>query len=114
MQLLPRPAPPARCGIPSSTHPKPRLCAAATAASPRSSRPQFAPFFGGRLLLAQGGCVFVGAGRRRAAVLGASAVLLFPVEDGYDLGQGLVVADVAGEDDVGHADGLGCGIDGAE
>jgi len=57
---------------------------------------------------------FVGAGRRRAAVLRASAVLLFSVEDGYDLGQCLVVADVAGEDDVGHADGLGCGIDGAE
>ncbi len=55
-----------------------------------------------------------GAGRRGAAVLRASAVLLFPVEDGYDLGQCLVVADVAGEDDVGHADGLGCGIDGAE
>ncbi len=60
------------------------------------------------------GEVFVGACRRGAAVLRASAVLLFPVEDGYDLGQGLVVADVAGEDDVGHADGLGCGIDGAE
>ena len=55
-----------------------------------------------------------GPGRRNAAVLRASGVLLFSVEDGYDLGQGLVVADVAGEDDVGHADGLGCGIDGAE
>ena len=43
-----------------------------------------------------------------------SAILLFSVEDGDDLGQCLVVADVAGEDDVGHADGLGCGVNGAE
>ena len=55
-----------------------------------------------------------GAGRRRVAVLRASAVLLFSVEDRYDLGQCLVVADVAGEDNVGHADGLGCGINGTE
>jgi hypothetical protein len=40
-------------------------------------------------------------------VLGASGVLLFSVEDGYDLGQCPVVADVAGEDDAGHADGDG-------
>ena len=36
-----------------------------------------------------------------------SRVLLFSVEDGHELGQGMVAADVAGEDDAGHADGLG-------
>ena len=47
----------------------------------------------------------------RGAALG---VLLVSVEDGHDLGQCLIAADVAGEDDVGHADGLGCRIDRAE
>ena len=67
-------------------------------------RPQILLLWAVGCCWAQGGYVFVGAGRRRAAVLRASAVL----------GQCLVVADIAGEDDVGHADGLGCGIDGAE
>ena len=45
---------------------------------------------------------------------GVSRVLLLLVEDGHDLGQGMVAADVAGEDDAGHADGLGCRVDRAE
>lgn len=40
-----------------------------------------------------------------------SRVLLLLVEDGQDLGQGMVAADVADEDDAGHADGLGYRVD---
>jgi hypothetical protein len=41
-------------------------------------------------------------------------VLLVSIEDVHDLGLGPVAADVASEDDVWHADGLGRRIDGAE
>jgi hypothetical protein len=53
------------------------------------------------------GCASWRAGRWWAAVPGVSRVLLLLAEDGCDLGRGTAVADVAGEDDAGHADGLG-------